>query len=83
MFERMRARVLVAEDDDPVSEEIVRELKEIGHDQVGEASTGVEAVELVHKLQGCVLGMSRHVSRRWYVANVIREEISRVWATRS
>ena len=39
--------------------------------------------ELVHKLQGCVLGMSRHVSRRWYVANVIREEISRVWATRS
>ena len=46
-----------AEDDCLASEEIARELKEIGHDQVGEASTGVEAVELANKLHPDVVLM--------------------------
>ncbi len=57
MFEHRKARVLVAEDDYLVSEMIARELKVIGHDQVGDASSGVEAVELVHELRPDVVLM--------------------------
>ncbi len=43
-------RVLVAEDDYLVSEEIVRLLKQLGYEHVGSASTGTQAVEMVHSL---------------------------------
>ncbi len=57
MYEPAKVRVLVAEDDYLVSEEIARELKEIGHIQVGQASNGQEAVELVGKLRPDVVLM--------------------------
>ena len=57
MCEPTKVRVLVAEDDYLVGKEIARELKEIGHDQIGRASTGVEALDLVCKLHPDVVLM--------------------------
>ncbi len=50
-------RVLVAEDDYLVSEEIVRLLKELGYEHVGSAATGMQAVEMVHSLDPDVVLM--------------------------
>jgi len=50
-------RVLIAEDDYLVSEEIGRLLKKLGYEHVGSASTGRQAVEMVHSLDPDVVLM--------------------------
>lgn len=57
-----KVRVLVAEDDYLVGEEIRRVLESIGYEQVGLASTGEEAVELVSVLRPDVVLMDIRMS---------------------
>lgn len=52
-----KIRVLTAEDDYLVAEEISRALKIIGYEKVGEASDGAEAVEMVCRLKPDVVLM--------------------------
>ncbi len=57
MKKNQKIRVLVAEDDYLVGETIKRALKQIGHDMVGKASDGVEAVEMASSLRPDVVLM--------------------------
>ena len=50
-------RVLIAEDDYLVSEEITQALIEKGYDRVGVASNGIKAVEMVRNLRPDVVLM--------------------------
>ena len=45
-----RLRILVAEDDSLVALDLVEELQGLGHDVIGSAATGMEAVHLAQKL---------------------------------
>jgi len=51
MEEKQKIRVLVAEDDYLVGETIKRALKQMGHELVGKASDGAEAVEMAFSLR--------------------------------
>ncbi len=57
MSDKPRTRVLVAEDDYLVCEEIGRTLKEVGFDQIGTASNGEKAVEMTRALRPDVVLM--------------------------
>ncbi len=61
MEKNQKTRVLVAEDDYLVGETIKRALKQIGHDLVGKASDGVEAVEMAASLRPDVVLMDIHM----------------------
>ena len=57
MDKQKSIRVLVAEDDFLLSQEIARSLEKIGYEQVGSASNGAEAVELARSLHPDVILM--------------------------